>query len=1110
METATKISANFINLTQFRLEEHVQKAFRKAWVLSEGKPVNACHMLKSVIIISKQVSSPAFNKFVSLSSLTTITETPSVKAPPADLAAMPFTEPISEALNITEKIIKKDKAFWGRDYITTALLAINDPSLNEFARDAGISIKTLQDKWFEYVTSSQQRRSLDLWQRWWQSAGVPLPGVVQTKLEDIPAYLLTWNPNKFPWKNLEETIQRIEDQGYADGQWSTGNRKDIIIGARVYLLRQGDEPRGLVGTGLITSEVFEDADWDQEKMNNISKKLYAKITWQALSREPIVYQNELPDKPDKINFWTPQGGGQEIDADFAKIIATVWDTAWKRYRSGLPNLAPHQWIARFNADTGSKNDQLQIERYVNSFARVIASRNLKPPLSIGLFGDWGSGKTFFMELLHDKIEAYSKEDFNINAPLYWKNICQIKFNAWHYAETNLWASLVSTIFNELRLYLDGDEKESDAFNQLLIKLEVAGELRKEAQEKLDAAVKEHDKAKKKLLTAEKELSGLPAMPELSDKKLREILEQSVKEGFTGGTISLPDLLRSAGESLNRNDLNTAADQIDKGITTIKEFRLMLDDVESLSTRTSFWWRILSTAKLYKSKKFWVIVSILTAIPAIGIFLQQKFFSSEMWPHVWSVIFELITAFSAVITWMHTKIKKAGGVFDQLNSVQKSIERQIEDAQNADRLKYETERDKAIRNEKNALENLEKARLEQLQAANAVEEATRALKESTSQERFSHFIRERAASADYHKHLGLIAMVHRDFQRLSELMINMQTSNVVSDIKRIERIVLYVDDLDRCRPEKVVQVLEAIHLLLFFPLFVVVVGVDSRWVSRALFKHYEDMLIDETVLVNDQNKEFDRAPADSQNYLEKIFQVPFWLRKMDSSAVTRLIRSLISDEEIEHTQEIESKAKPKEISDPKVGEQKKFENKPEPLPQTKIVTVEAEGHLEDSGEQLAPPTEGLTITDIELEYMNDIAPLMPRTPRSIKRFVNIYRLYKAGLSTPALARFLGTPEKPGNFRAVQILLALVTGEPRLAQAIFRELLHEENANKQLSSLVETLEKGDDSWKITLDALQGFAKGNNDIMLSELQQVSALVGRYSVHHMVSQSPGESGLS
>jgi len=539
----------------------------------------------------------------------------------------------------------------------------------------------------------------------------------------------------------------------------------------------------------------------------------------------------------------------------------------------------------------------------------------------------------------------------------------------------------------------------------------------------------------------------------------------------------------------------------------------MDETESLASRAGFWWRILSSAKIYKSTSFWITVGILLAIPAIGIFIQRTYFTSEVWPHVWAVIIEILTAAGAVITWMRSQHTKAGGVFDQLNSFQKSIERQIEEAQLADRISYETKRDKAIRAEKAAVEKLELAKQEQRIAAQAEAEAEKALRESTSQARLGRFIRERASSADYEKHLGLIAMVHRDFQRLSDLMGKMQENDINSNIRKIERIVLYIDDLDRCRPEKVVQVLEAIHLLLFFPLFVVVVGVDSRWVSRALYKHYEDMLADETMLKDNNDRRLDRAPADSQNYLEKIFQVPFWLRKMDSSAVQRLIRSLVPAQEIEAIPDYTNNVKPRELSTMDLPNDEDATEIEEPdgqiLAEAKIITTEAEIHQDSLGEPLAPPTESLKITDIELDYMNEIAPLMPRTPRSIKRFVNIYRLYKAGLSTLALTRFLGTRKKPGNFRAVQILLALVTGEPRLAQAVFRELLNEGAAEKQLSSLVKVLDKGDETWKITLDALQDFAKGENDLKLSELQQVSALVGRYSVHHMVSQAPGESGL-
>ena len=39
--------------------------------------------------------------------------------------------------------------------------------------------------------------------------------------------------------------------------------------------------------------------------------------------------------------------------------------------------------------------------------------------------------------------------------------------------------------------------------------------------------------------------------------------------------------------------------------------------------------------------------------------------------------------------------------------------------------------------------------------------------------------------------------------------------------------LKIDDLDRCPPEKVADVLQAVHLFLNFPLFIIMVCVDER-------------------------------------------------------------------------------------------------------------------------------------------------------------------------------------------------------------------------------------------------------------------------------------------
>ena len=103
----------------------------------------------------------------------------------------------------------------------------------------------------------------------------------------------------------------------------------------------------------------------------------------------------------------------------------------------------------------------------------------------------------------------------------------------------------------------------------------------------------------------------------------------------------------------------------------------------------------------------------------------------------------------------------------------------------------------------------------------------------------------------------MALVRNDFEQLSDF-IETENRQLIPKKKdeehfkriedeeedkdvRINRIVLYIDDLDRCPPNKVVDVLQAVHLLLAFPLFVVVVGVDARWITRSLETRYRELL-----------------------------------------------------------------------------------------------------------------------------------------------------------------------------------------------------------------------------------------------------------------------------
>jgi hypothetical protein len=107
---------------------------------------------------------------------------------------------------------------------------------------------------------------------------------------------------------------------------------------------------------------------------------------------------------------------------------------------------------------------------------------------------------------------------------------------------------------------------------------------------------------------------------------------------------------------------------------------------------------------------------------------------------------------------------------------------------------------------------------------------------------------------------------------------------------LERIVLYIDDLDRCPPKRVVEALSAVYLLLALPLFVVVVAVDPRWLERSLRHHYAELLDPDPI----DGPVTGELVATSLDYLDKIFQIPYALVPMGEHAGGYL-RALLSDQ-----------------------------------------------------------------------------------------------------------------------------------------------------------------------------------------------------------------------
>jgi hypothetical protein len=150
-------------------------------------------------------------------------------------------------------------------------------------------------------------------------------------------------------------------------------------------------------------------------------------------------------------------------------------------------------------------------------------------------------------------------------------------------------------------------------------------------------------------------------------------------------------------------------------------------------------------------------------------------------------------------------------------------------------------------------------------------------------------------------------------------------------------------------------------------------------------------------------------------------------------------------------------------------------------------------------------------------MRELAPLLGRSPRALKRFVNVYRLVKAGLSPEQHRAFLAKENGLSDSRAVLFLLAVDTGAPRAAVELLRALRDPRERSEgdpptTLTELVDAVEKAakdSPDWRRVrawLEPEPGAFRVADDV--PALRRAAARVRRYSFHtgRAVEAAPGK----
>jgi predicted KAP-like P-loop ATPase len=231
----------------------------------------------------------------------------------------------------------------------------------------------------------------------------------------------------------------------------------------------------------------------------------------------------------------------------------------------------------------------------------------------------------------------------------------------------------------------------------------------------------------------------------------------------------------------------------------------------------------------------------------------------------------------------------------------------------------------------------------------------------------------------------------------------------------KRLVVIIDDLDRCSPERIIENLEAIKLFLNVPKTAFVIGADPRIVKYAIEHKYR----------NDKEIEEDNSRI-IIDYLEKLIQIPYTLPKLSESEVETYISMLICKKEIEDSK-----------FQMVLSNFQNFRNK------NRYSTFGLSNFesILDQSEFDKVKANVITIPSLVPLITNSLYG----NPRQIKRFLNTYTLRQRLSKVASMNHF--------NDAILAKLMILEYSEPKLFRQLFEWQINQEGMPNEISEIEE---------------------------------------------------------
>ncbi len=138
----------------------------------------------------------------------------------------------------------------------------------------------------------------------------------------MPTYLFSWNPlTAFKWPNNAANSAATRRGEIVRLRWSTGDLTSVVPGDRIFLGKLGQDPRGVIASGVAASGCFVDSHWE----GGSQPTTYNMVDFDAiLDPESVLPRSGLSDGSLAQVDWDSEHGGVAVGQEATSVLEVKW------------------------------------------------------------------------------------------------------------------------------------------------------------------------------------------------------------------------------------------------------------------------------------------------------------------------------------------------------------------------------------------------------------------------------------------------------------------------------------------------------------------------------------------------------------------------------------------------------------------------------------------------------------------------------------------------------------------------------------------------------------------------------------------------------------------